>query len=58
MSIIRDKKKPKKLLNLLLMRLFLHQQLRGETINGQIARFVGVEAIPFRLKQGDQSFYF
>jgi len=30
----------------------------GETINGQIARFVGVDKIPFRLKQGDQSFYF
>ena len=30
----------------------------GEKINGQVARFVGVEAIPFRLKQGDQSSYF
>ena len=30
----------------------------GGTINGQVARFVGVENIPFRLKQGDQSFYF
>ena len=30
----------------------------GGTINGQIARFVGVDKIPFRLKQGDQSFYF
>ena len=30
----------------------------GGTINGKVARFVGVEEIPFRLKQGDQSFYF
>ena len=30
----------------------------GGTINGKIARPVGVEAIPFRLKQGDQSSYF
>jgi len=30
----------------------------GGTINGSKARFVGVEAIPFRLKQGDQSSYF
>jgi len=30
----------------------------GDKINGQVARFVGVEAIPFRLKQGDQSSYF
>ena len=27
-------------------------------INNKIAKFVGVEAIPFRLKQGDQSSYF
>tara|TARA_R110001592_G_scaffold358902_1_gene664444 strand:+ start:694 stop:1887 length:1194 start_codon:yes stop_codon:yes gene_type:complete len=30
----------------------------GGTINGKIARPVGIEAIPFRLKQGDQSSYF
>ncbi len=30
----------------------------GGTINGQVARFVGVDKIPYRLKQGDQSFYF
>ena len=30
----------------------------GGTINGKPARFVGVENIPFRLKQGDQSSYF
>ena len=30
----------------------------GGTINGQIARFVGIDKIPFRLKQGDQSSYF
>ena len=27
-------------------------------INGKIARFIGVDEIPFRLKQGDQSSYF
>ena len=30
----------------------------GGLINNSKARFVGVEAIPFRLKQGDQSSYF
>ena len=30
----------------------------GEKINGQIARSVGVDKIPYRLKQGDQSSYF
>lgn len=30
----------------------------GGTINGKVARFVGVDKIPYRLKQGDQSSYF
>lgn len=30
----------------------------GETINGKVANFVGIDKIPYRLKQGDQSFYF
>ena len=30
----------------------------GGTINGKPARFVGVDKIPYRLKQGDQSSYF
>jgi hypothetical protein len=30
----------------------------GGTINGKTARFVGVDKIPYRLKQGDQSSYF
>jgi hypothetical protein len=30
----------------------------GGTVNGKVARFVGIEKIPYRLKQGDQSFYF
>ena len=30
----------------------------GGTINGKVARFIGIEEIPFRSKQGDQSFYF
>ena len=30
----------------------------GALVNGKIARFVGIDKIPFRLKQGDQSSYF
>jgi len=30
----------------------------GGTINGKVANFVGVDKIPYRLKQGDQSSYF
>ena len=30
----------------------------GGTVNGKVARFVSLDQIPFRLKQGDQSSYF
>jgi hypothetical protein len=57
MSIQRDKKSGKE------FELASHSSISasaasGGTINGQVARFVGVESIPYRLKQGDQSFYF
>ena len=57
MSIIRDKKS-QKAFEFTSHAAISASAAAGETINGQIARFVGVEAIPFRLKQGDQSFYF
>ena len=57
MSIQKDKKSGKE------FELKSHSDISssaasGGLINGKIARFVGVENIPYRLKQGDQSFYF
>ena len=56
-TILKDKKSQKPL------QLSSHATISasaasGGTINGKVARFVGVDKIPFRLKQGDQSFYF
>ena len=57
MAVIKDKKSKKE------FDLQSHSDISasaaaGGTINGKVARFVGVEKIPYRLKQGDQSFYF